>query len=251
VSKKTWSQLTSRTQNVRVSSAGEAVATVLEVIEPENTRELWEALKFSQSVEHALGIENADELDKVYLDALSESYQNACSWDTRRQILSIMADLVPFSILQKYIPGITQYRVKAARHHIAQYGRGAKLHITKSPKMRIDISQLDHFLSFITSPHVIQDLPFGLRHLQLSNERIVDIPNVIRTMIPQRIIDQYKQFCSETNFTPFSASTMGRIMSSCTATVRKSLQGLDYFSADGAKAFDDLSYNFLTERQFL
>ena len=26
----------------------------------------------------------------------------------------------------------------------------------------------------------------------------------------------------------------------CTATVRKSLQGLDYIAADGAKAFDDL-----------
>ena len=27
----------------------------------------------------------------------------------------------------------------------------------------------------------------------------------------------------------------------CSATVRKSLQGLDYIAADGAKAFDDLA----------
>jgi hypothetical protein len=33
---------------------------------------------------------------------------------------------------------------------------------------------------------------------------------------------------------------MRRILTVCPATVRKSLQGLDYFSADGAKAFDDL-----------
>ena len=33
---------------------------------------------------------------------------------------------------------------------------------------------------------------------------------------------------------------MLRILSSCTATVRKSLHGLDYFAAEGAKAFDDL-----------
>jgi len=29
-------------------------------------------------------------------------------------------------------------------------------------------------------------------------------------------------------------------LSSCAATVRKSLQGLDYIAADGGKAFDEL-----------
>ena len=33
---------------------------------------------------------------------------------------------------------------------------------------------------------------------------------------------------------------MLRILSACTATVRKSLHGLDYIAAEGAKAFDDL-----------
>ena len=31
------------------------------------------------------------------------------------------------------------------------------------------------------------------------------------------------------------------MLSVCSATVRKSLQGLDYIAADGAKAFDDLA----------
>ena len=34
---------------------------------------------------------------------------------------------------------------------------------------------------------------------------------------------------------------MHRILSVRSATVRKSLQGLDYFPADGGKAFDDLA----------
>ena len=37
-----------------------------------------------------------------------------------------------------------------------------------------------------------------------------------------------------------SKSTMVRILDACKATVRKSLQGLDYIAAEGAKAFDDL-----------
>ena len=59
-------------------------------------------------------------------------------------------------------------------------------------------------------------------------------------MIPERIVAQYTHYCKEVSFTPFSRSTMLRILSSCAATVRKSLQGLDYFAADGGKAFDEL-----------
>lgn len=183
---------------------------------------------------------NVSQYDEKYLKAFSESYENAESWDTRRQILSIIADLVPYHVIQKYIPGITSFRIKTARHHRLQYGRGSSLSITKSPRMRVDSSKLDHFISFIISPHVVQDLPFGQRYLHLSEGRIIETPNVIRKMIPQRIISQYDQFCKETSFIPFSRSTLLRILSSCAATVHKSLQGLDYFAADGAKAFDYL-----------
>ena len=89
--------------------------------------------------------------------------------------------------------------------------------------------------------HVIQDLPFGQRYLKLSNGEVLETPNAIRTMIPQWIADQYRQYCTETNFIPFSESTMLRILSSCSASVRKSLQGLDYLTADGTKAIDDLA----------
>ena len=106
--------------------------------------------------------------------------------------------------------------------------------------MRVDADQLDHFLTFITSPHIIQDLPFGQRYLHLSSGIVLETPNVIRTMIPQRIVKQYLQYCNETDFKPFGSSTMLRILSCCSATVRKSLQGLDYIAAEGAKAFDDL-----------
>ena len=52
---------------------------------------------------------------------------------------------------------------------------------------------------------------------------------------------QYMQYCSETNFKLFSRSTMLRILTECSASVRKSLEGLDYFAAEGARAFDDLA----------
>ena len=40
---------------------------------------------------------------------------------------------------------------------------------------------------------------------------------------------------------PFSPATISRLLTVCAATIRKSLQGLDYITADEAKALDDLS----------
>lgn len=239
--RKKFSDSQRHTQTAHVSKASESIVAVLNVIAPGDGGALWEATKTSKMVEKALSIPEVDSTEYVYLQALNETYQNADGWDTRRQILSIMADVVPLPKLEKYIPGINEGRVKAAKDHKDKYGRGAPVVKEISPRMRVDPIQLDHFLSFIASPHLVQDLPFGEPHLKLPDGKIIETPNVIRTMVKQRTITQYLQFCEESNFKPFSPSTMHRILTSCSASVRKSLQGLDYISAEGTSAFDDLS----------
>ncbi|KXJ11458.1 hypothetical protein AC249_AIPGENE89 [Exaiptasia diaphana] len=236
--KKKWEASSVRTRNDRISKAKDVIVSSVTIIAPDNPGSLWIALKDSHCVERSLGLDTRE--DTKYLNALAETYDNAASWDTRRQILSIMADLVPSTVIQRYIPGVTEYRMKAARTHLACFGRGVPVEVKRSPRMRVDDLQLDHFLSFITSPHIILDLPFGQRYLQLSNGKVLETPNVIRSMVPQRIVAQYRQYCTEQSFEPFSESTMLRVLSSCSATVRKSLQGLDYITAEGAKAVDDL-----------
>ena len=190
-----------------MSKAKSVIVSGLNVIAPGDAGYLWEAVKKSGSVEKVLGIGERQE-DRKYLKALAESYQNASTWETRRQILSIMADLITFKRILNYIPGITEYRFKMARQHSLQYGRGALPARAKSPRMRVENKQLDHFLTYITSPHVIQDLPFGQRYLRLSSGKILETPNVIRAMIPNRLVKQYQAYCEETNFTPFSPTTM-------------------------------------------
>ena len=56
-------------------------------------------------------------------------------------------------------------------------------------------------------------------------------------MIPQGIVKRYEQYCDETGFKPFGSSTTLRILDACSVTARKSLQGLDYIAAEGAKGF--------------
>lgn len=59
-------------------------------------------------------------------------------------------------------------------------------------------------------------------------------------IIPERIVTQYMTYCQESGFTPLSRAILLRILSKCTASVRTSVQVLDYVSAAGAEAFDDL-----------
>lgn len=154
-----------------------------------------------------------------------------------------MAGIASYKEISWHIPGLTQYRYTIANLHRLQYGPAAPVpeRTCPVPRLRIDKKQLDHFLAYITSPHLVQDLPFGEKSLKLSSGKVISVPNVIRTMIPQRIAKQYIEYCSETEFKPFSERTMLRVLSECSASVRKSLQGLDYIAAEGTKAFDDLS----------
>jgi hypothetical protein len=127
-----------------------------------------------------------------------------------------------------------------ARKHRLLCGRGALVVSKASFRTRIDVTKLDHFISFITCPYIVQDLPFGQRLLKLSSGEIIQTPNVIRVAVNERIINQYEQYCKEINRNPLSRSTLRRILSACKASVRKCLQGLDNFHSEGSKAFDDI-----------
>ncbi len=87
--------------------------------------------------------------------------------------------------------------------------------------------KLDHFLSFITSTHIIQDLPFGEKTLRLSSHEELKIPNVVRSQIPRRICTNEPQHLIES-------------IECLLSLYLQSLQGLEYFSASGAEAFDEL-----------
>ncbi len=97
-------------------------------------------------------------------EALVQTYNRVNSWDSRRQMLSIMAD--------------------------TQSGRDSSPSaICHSVSLRscIQITQLqvDHFLSFVMSPHVMQDLPFRETILKLSDGSKVQVPKVVTTRIRQ------------------------------------------------------------------
>ena len=240
-----WKTANERTKRRYLRKARQSISAVLEVIAPGASEELWNEL----CERHMLAISKESQNEGVsrsekevkLLEAFAESYLNAQHWNTRRQILPLMADKLSLHELREFIPTITSYRYNVARRHRLLHGRAAPVSCLENRRLRIDPSKLEHFVSFITSPHVIQDVPFGEKLLKLSTGEIIRTPNVVRTMIRERIVQQYQQYCYETNFTTMSKRTLQRILDVCSASVRKSLQGLDNFSAQGSQAFDDLA----------
>lgn len=111
-----------------------------------------------------LGLDELPQTEKLYLEALAKAYNNALSWDTQRLVLSIMSGVASYNVISMYIPGLTKYRYTVAYLHRLQFGRGgAPAPKQPTTSIRIDIKQLNRFISFITGPHLAQHLPFGQR----------------------------------------------------------------------------------------
>ena len=238
-----WEKTSGRTKRYYTRKASQGVAALVQDMTPHETGPLFRALCSSDALRRQLSDEedsDQDNMDVTLMEALAECYQAASRWETRRQILSIMADKVRYKTLLKFIPGLTKYRFTEAKRRCLTYGRGAPVQSVRAPRTDVTFSQIEHFIAFITSSQIVQDLPFGERSITLSNKETIKIPNVIRMMIPERVVKQYLAYCDESGFKPLSRSTLLRILAVCPASTRKSLQGLDYISSAGAQAFEDL-----------
>ena len=123
-------------------------------------------------------------------------------------------------------------------------GQGTPTAISRRSAQRYTEQQLAHFIDFIQSPHIITDMPFGERTIQLSRGQKIAVLDVIRNTIPSRIVAQYFVYCEEAGetkgFKPLASSLLFAILSKCGASIRKSLAGVDNLSCDGSTAFDRL-----------
>lgn len=87
-------------------------------------------------------------------------------------------------------------------------------------------------MDFITSSDILKDIPFGEKTLKLSSGEVIHIPNVVRCMAPPSHIDQYQQLCESEEFHPLGTSTLYKILNECSASVRKSMEGIDYAASN-------------------
>ena len=77
----------------------QAVSAVISEVAPEEPCQLWQALSKSQVMQRDFTPDTESgcgTTDETLMEALATCYKNADQWDTRRQILSIMADKASF-----------------------------------------------------------------------------------------------------------------------------------------------------------
>lgn len=177
-----------------------------------------------------------------FLETIADAFTNAPSPGMKRQTLSLVASLVPYRELLEYIPTLTLYHYKVARRHAKLLGPGVAPPQEKHVKERYDRKKVDMFIEFITSPHIVIDLPYGTATVKRASGVKEEIPNLIRIMNDEHIITQYLEMLRENGDDQYALSrnSLRRILRVCTAQTRKSLQGLDYFTYAGTTGFDTM-----------
>ena len=147
-----WDEASERTRRHYKRKAKQIIEATLQEISPQDHDHLFLSVSrsYASSTVH---------LDSTLMEAIKECYVNVDHWSTRRQILAVVADKISFKDIKTWIPDLSRYRYNIARHHRLLHGRGAVVHISASTRMYVEPEKLDHFRSFITSAHIVQDLP--------------------------------------------------------------------------------------------
>ena len=97
--------------------------------------------------------------------------------------------LVCFLCPQKKIEWIYGFKISDTLRH------GSPAPLVENGRMKVSPEKLYHFLTFITCQYVMQDLPFGEKTLKLFSNPEITVPNVLRTMVPDLIVQQYHSHC--------------------------------------------------------
>ncbi|KAL9966751.1 hypothetical protein ACROYT_G024870 [Oculina patagonica] len=235
-----WESISSTQKAYYLRKVRQVLSAVLTTIAPDQEEKVFDALKYSSDRDENGKYDDRKEVSKVELSILLGVYNEAESRQTRLQILSMFAKHFSKKELREMIPGLSNWQIDQARSHATEKGPGQPVVPVPIKRTRLDPAKTSHFVNFIARPNFLQDVAYGTKVLKLDSGEKITIPNVIRTMVPSRIIKQYIAYCQETVFEPASERTLYRIIEVCAASTQKSLQGLDYFLTEGAQAFEIL-----------
>ena len=142
--------ISSSTQRYYRKKAEQAVEIVLNAIAPGNSS--WLLQQVLSKHQRVQGVDAALEEDAI-VARLVELYNDANSWSTRQQILSIFASDYSKTELLQLVPGLTKFRIDEARKHAFQTKPGQPIEPPTITRTRLDPVKVDHFLDFNRAPH--------------------------------------------------------------------------------------------------
>lgn len=116
IPKLTWEEYTEKTKKTYLTLIKECLENVIETLFPLETDIVTES--FFNMNEKTLSGQN---LDSQMIDALAASYQVAEAWQIKRQILSVIASILPYRELISVLP-VSQYCYYTAQKHAVTQG---------------------------------------------------------------------------------------------------------------------------------
>ena len=106
-----WDDISSAQQKYYIRKAREAFATTLSVISPGQEKDLWKCIQNDSDI---IGRDESSSSKRKHfhsntglIDVLIKTYDQAESWQTKRQILSLFANDFSHRELQMLIPALT------------------------------------------------------------------------------------------------------------------------------------------------
>ena len=115
------------------------------------------------------------------------------------------------------IPGISKRQIDDARRQADLRGPGKPSNTPEIIRVRLDEMKTGHFMDFISSSSLLQDISYGTKSLKLVSGEKVLISAAIRTLIPSPIIKQYQSYRESVAFEPYSERTLFQILEACSA----------------------------------
>lgn len=225
-----WESISSTQQAYYLWKVGQVLNEVLTTIAPNQEEKVLEALKCSfmdttlaKKGNKSRACAVKEEVTTNQLSILLRVYHKAENRQTRLQILSMFAKHFSKKELREMIPGLSKWQIDQARCHAAEKGPGQPVVFEPIKRTRLDLVKTNHFVNFIASVNFLQDVAYGTKESKLDSGEKITILNVIRTMVPSRIIKQYISYCQETEFNSASERTLYRIIDVCAASRQKSL----------------------------
>ena len=210
-----------------ITEASGAMVAILQTLSPRHHSELWDELGRSENLCEAFNTAKTNKFGSSQSVIKYLPCRRATPGKTvRKQIISIMVDVFTYEEIRPFIPGLTKCTFCEVRKYSSNHGCGTLVALKSVPRCKTD--QAGNFLSFLTSPSIVQDFPFREKVLKLLSGEVVQTPNVIRMSVNERIINQYLQYCEESGTHSLSRSTLPRILTAFKASTTTSLQGLDW-----------------------
>ena len=158
----------------------------------------------------------------------------------------MIASSIGYVEVAKHIPGLTRYRYLEARKMKSNANSCTSTVHVKERYSRQKLTALMDFITrfqynFTDKINVIEFQNIFMACRMASDKlncHLVDrmtIANTLRLQTNSEIVAMYKKYMDGTgqDNLKFSDSTITRILQACPAEKRKSIQGLDYFIADG------------------